>query len=266
MRQTQALRVVGDYAADQWGMVTAAQAKNLGVDGITLARLMDSGLLTRVAHGVYGVSAAMTGDHLAERAAWLRLSAARPAWERKPLDRDGGVVSHRSAANIHQLGELVSDAVEITVPVRRTTRDPAVRLRTAHLTGDDVTRVDGLPVTTVERTIVDLLADHLDGGHIGDVLATAHRRQQIDMRILAPRVAPFAGRYGISAPDLDPGSALIGHLVEQVGGDPRDDHDRRLAELVTQLAELSPAQVEAISELVRSATNERGDRDPVEES
>ncbi|MPY79992.1 MAG: hypothetical protein GEV04_16345, partial [Actinophytocola sp.] len=166
MRLAEAIRVVSDHAADQWGMLTTAQATAAGVNRTTLVRLVDAGLLESPARTVYMVPAA-TPTHIEERAAWLRLEPRRPAWQRGPLDSDGGVLSHRTAAKIHGLGDLPTDGVEITVPRRRTTRDPQVRLRRAALTPSEVTVIDGLPVTTVERTILDLLADHIDGGHVG---------------------------------------------------------------------------------------------------
>jgi predicted transcriptional regulator of viral defense system len=222
MRQLEALRLVGDYAADQGGLVTSAQAKAVGVDGVTLRRMAHAGLLEHVTHGVYGVSAAMTAEHQLERAAWLRLAPGRPGWERKPLDSDSGVLSHRSAAVIHGVGDLVTDTVEITVPRRRTSREPNVRLRIATLTDSDVTTVAGLPVTTVERTIVDLLADHTDGGHMGDVIAEAHGRNLVDLSALAQRVAPFASAYGVRD-GADRGRELIARLLDHQPAAPVDE-------------------------------------------
>ncbi|MGH3932114.1 MAG: type IV toxin-antitoxin system AbiEi family antitoxin domain-containing protein, partial [Pseudonocardiaceae bacterium] len=159
MKVAQALRIVGDYAAGQWGMVTTAQAVAAGVDRTTLARLVNAGLLESPARGVYLVPAA-SPTHVDERAAWLRLEPSRAAWQRQALDADGGVLSHRSATRIHGLGDLLTSGVDITVPRRRTTRDPRVHLRRGTLTADEVIVIDGLPVTTAERTVLDLLADH----------------------------------------------------------------------------------------------------------
>ncbi len=173
------------------------------------------------------------------------MAADRPGWERAPLDPDGGVISHRSAAAVHDLGDLVPDMVEITVPRRRTTRDPDVRLRVDRLTEADVTYVDGLPVTTVERTIVDLLADHTDGGHVGDILAAAHRRDLVNLTTLALRVARYAPAYGIHG-GPDRGTALISLLLLQV------DHDEQLSSVASQLVELNPAQLRRLSQLLRA--------------
>lgn len=248
--------------------MTSAQAKKLGIDGITLRRLVDAGLLDHVTHGVYGVPAAMASEHLTERAAWLRLAADRPGWEREPLDPDSGVLSHRSAAAMHDLGDLVTDTVEITVPRRRSTRDPHVRLRVAHLTQDDVTRVDGLPVTTVERTISDLMADHTDGGHVGDVIAAAHRRRLVHLPALAQRVECFAPTYGIQAGGTERGTKLVTRLLEQVGYEDHDtgatpdrgiEHGQQVSAVAQQLVSLDPHRLSALAALLASMTLPTGE-------
>ena len=250
MKQAKALRVLGEYAADQWGMVTAAQAADLDVQRVTLTRLVAAGLLDHVIRGVYGIPAALSSPHLIEKAVWLRLDPSTPAWQREPLDGGGGVVSHRSAAAVHELGDLVADAVEVTVPRRRTTRDNAVRLRRGTLTDSDVARVDGLPVTTAERTVLDLLADHTDGGHVADVLAAALRRNLVDIDGLGDRADAFAGRYGITG-GAHRGRRLLDRLLAEIGYDAAGERDRRLASLAHQLDGLNDDQLLGLSAAMR---------------
>jgi hypothetical protein len=195
----------------------------------------------------------MGAEYLLERAAWLRLAPDQPGWERKPLDPDGGVLSHRSAAALHGLGDMVADVVEITVPRRRTSRDPNVRLRIAKLADDEVTSVDGLPVTTVERTIADLMADHTDGGHLGDVIADAHRRHLVDLRALSRRVARYAAAYGVRDRGADLGTKLIARLLDQVGYQDRDvEHGRQVSAIADRLVTLDPDVLSNISKLLDS--------------
>ncbi len=241
MKVSEALRVLGDLAADQWGLVTTAQAGTAGVDRTTLARLVDAGLLQSPTRGIYIMPAASPA-HIDERAAWLRLQPQRPAWQRKPLDADSGVISHRSAAKIHNLGDLTTDGVDITVPRRRTTRDPHVRLRRSTLQTSDVTVIDGLPITTVERTILDLLADHSDGGHVGDVIADALRSNTVDLDQLAPKAGTHAAKYGVRGRD---GHALLDHLLNQAS----DADTRRRQQMATLLATLDHQQQRALAEL-----------------
>jgi len=250
MRNTEALQIIGEHAAEQWGMVTAAQALDLGVQRVTLTRLVAAGLLEHVMRGVYGIPAALNTPHLHEKAAWLRLDPTTPAWRRKPLDDAGGVISHRSAAAVHDLGDLVPHAVELTVPRRRTTRDPAIRLRPGTLTESDVTTVDGLPVTTAERTVLDLLADHTDGSHVGDVVAAALGRRIIDLDRLGDRADVYAARYGVTG-GVRRGRRLLDRLLDEVGYQGVDEQDRRLASLARQLADLDPAQLDTLSVALR---------------
>jgi hypothetical protein len=146
--------------------------------------------------------------------AWLRLDPGRPAWERDGRGAKDGVVSHRSACLLHQLGDIPAPNVEMTVPMRLTTREPWVKLRRhdGPLPAEEITFVDGLPVTTVDRTVLDLLRDGVDGGHVGGVIADAERRGLLDLRALARQVGQF-GRY-YATPGA-PGAELLAALKAQ---------------------------------------------------
>ena len=264
------MAVLGEYAADQWGLITSAQATNAGVDAMTLNRLAAAGTITQVIRGVYQLAGSSHAQFITEAAAWLRLDPATPAWEREPLDADSGVLSHRSAALIHGIGDLRASSVEFIVPRYRRTRDATIRLHQAHLDTADITSVDDfLPVTTVERTLADLFAEHLDGGHASDLLTDALANHTIDKDDLARRLAPHAARYGAPAGD---GHAVIKdltrNLVTIAYSNLDDDRLRGLrlgpippAEVKHLLArwhELTPhlAEAEAIAERLRTLNDD----------
>ncbi|MET7695119.1 type IV toxin-antitoxin system AbiEi family antitoxin domain-containing protein [Streptomyces sp. NPDC005483] len=215
MDRAEQLAALSGAAADQWGLVTTAQAKELGLNAVQLLRLTEAGLLENVSRGVYLLTAGGMPRHVEIKAAWLRLQPKTFAWDRPAGHPDSGVISHASACQLHELGDIPAPDVEITVPRRRTTTEPFVRLRTALLDREEITVVDGLPVTTTSRTITDLLRAKADGGHIGGVIAEAHRRDLIDLDELADRLQPYASKYGLKATAT--GHALINHLVEQAG-------------------------------------------------
>ncbi|MFF4709242.1 type IV toxin-antitoxin system AbiEi family antitoxin domain-containing protein [Streptomyces sp. NPDC001297] len=215
MDSAEQLAVLSGPAADQWGLVTAAQAKELGLNAVQLLRLTEAGLLENVSRGVYLLAASGTPRHVDIKAAWLRLQPKTFVWDRRPGHPDSGVISHASACQLHELGDIPAPDVEITVPRRRTTTEPFVRLRTAPLDADEITVADGLPVTTALRTITDLLQAKADGGHIGGVIAAAVRRDLVDVDDLAGRVQPYARKYGLKATAT--GRQLISHLIEQAG-------------------------------------------------
>ncbi|WP_217235537.1 type IV toxin-antitoxin system AbiEi family antitoxin domain-containing protein [Streptomyces sp. AC555_RSS877] len=215
MDRAEQLAALSGAAADQWGLVTTAQAKEIGLNAVQLLRLTEAGLLENVSRGVYLLTAGGTPRHVETKAAWLRLQPKAFAWDRPIGHPDSGVVSHSSACQLHELGDIPAPDVEITVPRRRVTNEPFVRLRTAPLESSEVTVVDGLPVTTVTRTITDLLQAKADGGHIGGVIAEAERRDLVALDDLAERVQPYARKFGLKATAT--GRELIEHLVEQAG-------------------------------------------------
>lgn len=215
MKTSDALLKLSAFTSAQWGMVTSRQAKGAGVDGVTVHRLEKAGHLDRVRHGVYAATIAAVTEGRNEQAAWLMLDAAEPAWKRTPLDPDGGVISHESAARLHRLGELVDDRIVLTTPRRRTSRDPDVRFRIAELLEDDVTTIDGLPVTTALRTILDLMDQRTDGSHIATIIQEAVEANLVRIDVLAEHIGPYALRYGVRRPG--DGEALLDQLLAEIG-------------------------------------------------
>ncbi|MHA6798527.1 type IV toxin-antitoxin system AbiEi family antitoxin domain-containing protein [Bounagaea algeriensis] len=234
MKALAALTALGDeYTPGQWGMVTTSQARQLGVETVTLTRLVEQGLLLRLRHGVYAVAAAEEADHADLKAAWLALNPKVAAWRRPMLDPDGGVVSHRSATLLHELGDLAADKIEVSVPRRRTMRDPAVRLRVRALEPGDVILVEGLPVTTIERTVVDLLEDHVDASHVAPIIHEASLDGRLDLDSLAARIGGYSRRYGLATGD---GRGLLDHLLAQVSD--ASPSERALVEILQSYPEV----------------------------
>lgn len=205
---------LADLAAEQWGLVTAAQARALGVSNQTAARLTERGTLERLAYGVYRVTGAPAGPLDELRAAWLAIEPARRAAERVQ-DEVPVVVSHRAAAAaVYGYGDLDGDTYEFTTPRRRQSRRPDVRFHRADMDPGDWVVLDGLPVTTPERTIVDLAATRIDGGHLAGLVRDAITGYAVDEDELAARLRPYAHHYG--AP-LGDGSRMIEALLDQAG-------------------------------------------------
>ncbi|WP_329093743.1 type IV toxin-antitoxin system AbiEi family antitoxin domain-containing protein [Streptosporangium sp. NBC_01469] len=254
---------MGESAADQWGLVTAAQAKSAGLSAVDLLRLAEAGFLESVGRGVYLVTGAVQPEHLDIKVAWLRLEPKLPAWQRHDLETYGGVISHGSACELHQLGDLPTSLVEISVPRRRTTREHGVRMHRAELESADVVLVDGLPVTTAERTVVDLLAARVDGAHAGGVIADADRYGLTNRDSLSRRVARFTAAYGL--PRSASGRQLLEYLVEQAGtGLPMEEVARLRQEgvaegFVSALALLSKLDEDRIKQIFADRPNPLAD-------
>jgi predicted transcriptional regulator of viral defense system len=193
MRAVDALEVLELLGSTQHGLVTTAHAREAGLSGVDLTRLAGSGKLLRVRHGVYALPSAGV-DRLQDlRAAWLTASA-----------NGNVVVSGASAAAVHGLGDLVPSAHEFTAPVRRQSTLQDLRFHRAKLSDNDVTVVEGLPVTTVVRTAADLAATSLDSDHLASVLSAAVEDRDVDVEELAQALSPHAGRYG-----FDTGRTLL---------------------------------------------------------
>lgn len=216
MKARDALRELAEMSASQWGMVTSAQAATRGVTRLDLSRLTDSGDLVRLAHGVYKDAGAPSGAHLDVRAAWLSSDPARLASERLGDGHRGVVVSGQTAAWLHDIGDLRSNRTELTTPVRRQTQRADLHYRRRDLSEEDVTIRDGLPVTTPERTIADLVEDRTDLSIVADALRDASRKSELDLGLLGRGLAPLAERNGHRKSD---GVALLDQLLVIAGLD-----------------------------------------------
>ena len=202
-----------DIAADQWGLLTTAQTRKVGGTPQRIARLAAAGTLERLRHGVYRIAGSPSHPHDQLRGAWLMLDPERTAGERL-RDEHPGVVSHRSAADIHRLGNLDADVFDFTVADRRQSRLKDLRFHRAALTMDQWALVDGLPVTILLTTVEQLAAANIDGGHLAGAVRDALTLRHVDLAELAAVLRPHAHRYGAMLGD---GYGLVKLLLEQAG-------------------------------------------------
>jgi predicted transcriptional regulator of viral defense system len=214
MKARDALRKLADVSASQWGMVTSVQASARGVTRLDLSRLADAGDLERISQGVYKNAGAPAGTFLDVRAAWLSSDPARLAGERLGEGHEGVVVSGQSAAWLHDIGDLRSNRTELTSPRRRQTQRPDIHYRQRELSAQDVTIREGLPVTTPERTIADLVEDRTDLSVVANALRDAIRKHDLDLGRLETNLAPLAARNGHRKGD---GAAMLDQLLAIAG-------------------------------------------------
>jgi hypothetical protein len=205
------LATLGDIAAEQWGLLTRRQAELAGVSSTTLERLTAPGSsLDRVAFGVYRLTGAPVPEHMELRAAWLQLAPDILAWQRTG---NQGVVSHRSAATVYGLGHLATEVYEFTVPARRQTRRPDVKLHLRPLGDHEWITLGGLPVTRPSRIAADLLREHEDPEAIAQIVAEATRRNSDYPGTFAEALAPYAARFGMRRGD---GLAVLAWFLDMV--------------------------------------------------
>ena len=202
---------LAEISRDQWGLVTRRQAERAGVSPATLQRLASESVLERVTQGVYHLAGAPTPDYLELRAAWLQLAPDVLAWKRAPAE---GVVSHRSAAAVYGLGHLPADRHEFTLPVRRQSRRPDVRLHHRQVADAEWISLRGLPVTRPSRIASDLLSDREDPEAVAHVVADAIRSVFDYPGTFPDTLAPHAAKFGLRRQD---GLALLRWLLDLVG-------------------------------------------------
>jgi predicted transcriptional regulator of viral defense system len=116
--------------------------------------------------------------------------------------------SHRSAAELWELPGRRIDMVEIMCPRwRRARHDGLIVHETKVLTALDITAVDGIPVTTVNRTLLDLGAVCAPAT-VERALENALRRDLTTLKSLKPMLARL-GRQGRN------GAGVLRALVDE---------------------------------------------------
>lgn len=131
-------------AESQGGHFSTRQAREAGFSKALLSHHVKRGRFLRIRRGVYRLAQFPEMPHADLYVAWLS------AGER-------AVLSHESALLLYGLTDLLPAEIHLTVPRTASRRLPGVRFHTARLEPGDITRRHGLPVTTLPRTIVDLI-------------------------------------------------------------------------------------------------------------
>lgn len=189
----EALVTLERIGSEQWSLVTTAQAKRAGIERLRLSRLADGGGLERVRRGVYALPSASYDPHQDLKAAWLATVPDLTVDER--AEEIDFVVSHQSAASVLGLGNLIPDKHELTAPVRRQTSQSDLKLYQSSIDDGDIMHVDGLPVTSPTRTVVDLATQSVDFDYLAYLIRDALGDVGTTQGDLAERLNPFARKY-----------------------------------------------------------------------
>jgi len=178
---------LGDLARRQHGVATRDQLLRLGVSPGALSRWVRAGRMRRLHRGVYAISPILA-PHASEMAAVLACGT-------------GALVSHGSAGALWGVIPAKEGAlpVEVVHPGGNARSLPGVRVhRPVGLLPSDRARVNGIPVTSLPRTLLDLAAVRAVG-ELELAVARAAREHRLDLRAFARRVAQLRGRRGVRA-------------------------------------------------------------------
>ena len=130
-------------ARRQHGMVSHAQLRKLGLGSGGISKRVRSGRFTRMHRNVCLVGQAPPTRRGRFMAAVLACG-------------EGAVLSHRCAAMLWGLIPWGPAQPEVTVPGQRGRKHAGITVHRPALEAEEVTIVDGIPVTTVARTLIDL--------------------------------------------------------------------------------------------------------------
>lgn len=212
-RRREVEEILGRLGAAQHGVATRVQLLRHGLPECAVDGLVRVGRLVPVARGIYRVGPLPLprGPEVAA------VFAAGP----------GARVSHRSAARLQGLTEpersehvsrkeppratsavVPTPIVEVSVPRKRRRRIEGVRIhRVRDLREDEVSLLDGIPVTTPARTLLDI-AEELGSREVEKAYANALRRKL---------VTPEAMRAMVERHPDHRGAALWRRLLAEEG-------------------------------------------------
>lgn len=172
-------RQLYQIAEAQAGFFSARQAHACGFSSPLLAHHVKRGKFLRVRRGVYRLSAFPEMPFADLFVAWLA-SGGR------------GVVSHESALALYGLSDWLPSEIHLTVPRTASRRLPGVRLHTARLRPDEITYRQGLPVTTLPRTLADLIR----GGWPTETITQAVRQALVQGLVSEETLRTYARQRG----------------------------------------------------------------------
>lgn len=181
----------------QWGLVTTQQAVATGVPRIWMSRLNQRGIIRKIRQGVYELPSAVRDNKLGLYATWLATEPAERAVHRR-RENNPVVVSHESAAQIHRLGKTGDGRFHFTSAERKQTGTDDIVYYKAALPTSDIEYIDGLPVTTIERTIADLAATMTDEQALAEVLRDGVASRKVNILTLQARLYHAALNQGFA--------------------------------------------------------------------
>lgn len=166
-------------AERQGGYFTARQAQESGITRPLLSHHANSGRFVRVKHGIYRLAQFPESPYADLHVAILET-------------RSRGVLSHETALALYELSDNIPSQIHITIPHSASRRHPDLKLHTNRLAPNEITHRNGLSITTVTRTLGDVIA-----GGMAEEQAQLAVRQALERGLVSKRaLVNYAKRRG----------------------------------------------------------------------
>ncbi|MEX2628112.1 MAG: type IV toxin-antitoxin system AbiEi family antitoxin domain-containing protein [Ilumatobacteraceae bacterium] len=190
-----------DLATRQHGVTAARDLERLGVERRRRENWERRGLIERVAPGVWRIAGTPDTWHQRLQVGLLYLG-------------DDAVISHEAAAQLHGFARTPPDRIDLLVPrgARRWRLPFGTVHTTKYLPRIDRARVDGWPVTSATRTVLDLAMLRPEPVRVEAAIDSAIRSRASAPVVLQRRLAGLRGpgRWG---------SRLVDELTLDAGGE-----------------------------------------------
>ena len=209
---------IAALAANQYGLISRDQARDAGLTDRQMRLRIQNGRWERLALHTFRIAGASTSWRQRLLAACI---AAGP----------GAAASHRSAAALHRHDGFPPGIVEITVPhTRRDFRMAGVIVHSSsNWCDEDVVIIDGIPVSSPERTLCTLAAV-VSETQVESALDSAEREGKVRRPVVTQVHDDVRerGRNGVAA------LARILYRRAELAGIPQSVLERRMLRLLEQ--------------------------------
>jgi very-short-patch-repair endonuclease len=167
-------------AEAQFGLVSRAQAMDLGFSPAAVARRVRAGYWDRLLPGVFRIAGAPTSARQAAMAAALWGGA-------------DALVSHGAAATLWNIDGIRTRKIEIWVPPSRSAKLDAILIhRGTRLDRTDRTSLGPIPITTPIRTLIDV-AGRLEDDRLATAMESIFRQKLGTSERLTARLEALSG-------------------------------------------------------------------------